>query len=292
MYFGKILSFSFRKDTYQSYTSFSAKFYGDIPAPENVSEILFGIDDRVIHHGLADNISVTTSVGGSLVSVSSRSFTSLLIQNQIETGLKTNISINDLMNSFYILPYVTHEDSSEKSYIYVKGNSNMWDGIVNLTYKIHGTYPYIRGTNYIRMTAVENPSSFEYPDSQIISRGIATAEKKLMSDFHMSNLSGDFGEFELSDNDVISHNIVRHRFFELDRQFLYSPQQALEYRSKYASRGRRKIFCTYSGYNGEDLSDLATFGTVQNGRIGSLTVSGSSSGIITEIGIYMDKFPH
>lgn len=292
MYFGKILSFSFRKDIYQSYTSFSAKFYGDIPAPENVSEILFAIDGRVIHHGLADNISVTTSVGGSLVSVSSRSFTSLLIQNQIETGLKTNISINDLMNSFYTLPYVTHEDSSEKSYIYVKGNSNMWDGIVNLTYKIHGTYPYIRGTNYIRMTAVENPSSFEYPDSQIISRGIATAEKKLMSDFHMSNLSGDFGEFELSDNDVISHNIVRHRFFELDRQFLYSPQQALEYRSKYASRGRRKIFCTYSGYNGEDLSDLATFGTVQNGRIGSLTVSGSSSGIITEIGIYMDKFPH
>lgn len=291
MCFGKILSFSFRKDTYQSYTSFSAKFYGDIPVPENVSEILFSIDGRVIHHGLADNISVTTSVGGSLVSVSSRSFTSLLIQNQIETGLKTNISINDLMNSFYTLPYVTHEDSSEKSYIYVKGNSNMWDGIVNLTYKIHGTYPYIRGTNCIRMTAVENPSSFEYLDSQIISRGIATAEKKLMSNFHMSNLSGDFGEFELSDNDVISHNIVRHRFFELDRQFLYSPQQALEYRSKYASRGRRKIFCTYSGYNGEDLSDLATFGTVQNGRIGSLTVSGSSSGIITEIGIYRDKFP-
>lgn len=291
MTFDKILSFAFRKDYYQSYTSFGAKFYGDISAPENVSEVLLIIDDKTVHHGLADNISVTVSVNGSIVSVSSRSFTSLLIQNQIETGLKTGISINDLMSSFYTLPYVTHEDSSVKSYIYVKSNSNMWDGIVNLTYKIHGTYPYIRGTNQIRMTPVENPSVFEYSDNQIISRGISTAERKLMSHFHMSNLNGDFGEFELADNDVISHNTVRHRFFELDRQFLYQPQQALEYRSKYASRGRKKIFCTYSGYNGEDLSDLATFGTVQNKRIGALTITGSSSGIITEIGVYKDKFP-
>lgn len=291
MYFGNILSFTFRKDAYQSYTSFGAKFYGDISEPENISEVILIINNRTVHHGLADNISVTTSVGGSLVSVSSRSFTSLLIQNQIESGLKTDISINDLINSFYTLPYVTHEDSSEKSYIYIKNNSNMWDGIVNLTYKIYGTYPYIRESNKIMMTPAENPSVFEYSDDEIISRGIATSERKLMSHFHMSNMSGDFGEFELSDNDVISHNIVRHRFFELDRQFLYKPQQALEYRSKYASRGRRKIFCTYSGYNGEDLSDLATFGTVQNKRISTITITGSSSGIITEIGVYKDKFP-
>lgn len=291
MTFDKILSFTFRKDVYQSYTSFGAKFYGDISAPENVSEILFTIDNKTIHHGLADNVSVTTSVSGSVISVASRSFTSLLIQNQIETGLKADISINDLINSFYTLPYVTHEDSSEKSYIYVKSNSNMWDGIVNISYKIYGTYPYIRGTNCIRVTAVENPSVFEYSDSEIISRGISTAERKLISHFHMSNLSGDFGEFELSDNDSISHNIVRHRFFELDRQFLYQPQQALEYRSKYASRGRKKIFCTYSGYNGEDLSDTVTFGTVQNARIGTVTITGNSAGIITEIGIYKDKFP-
>lgn len=289
--FDKIISFTFRKDAYQSYTSFGAKFYGDIPAAENVSEVLLNINNRTIHHGLADNISVTTSAGGSFVSVSSRSFTSLLLQNQIETGLKSDISINNLMNSFYTLPYVTHEDSSTKSYIYVKSNSSMWDGIVNLSYKIHGTYPYIRGTNQIRMTQVENPSVFEYSDSEIISRGVSTSERKLISHFHMSDINGDFGEFELSDNDIISHNIVRHRFFELDRQFLYQPQQALEYRLKYAARGRKKIFCTYNGYNGEDLFDLATFGTVQNKHIGTLTINGSSSGVITEIGVYKDKFP-
>lgn len=288
--FDKILSFSFRKDIYQSYTSFGAKISGSLSEPENVSEILLKIDGKTIHHGLSDNISVEISGGSSLISVSSRSFTSLLIQNQIESGLKSNISINSLMESYYTLPYVTHEDSNETSYIYVKNNSNMWDGIVNLSYKVHGTYPYIRGTNCVRMTPVENPSAFEYNDSDIISRGISTAERKLISHFHMSDMGGNFGEYELSDNDIISHNIVRHRFFELDRQFLYSPQQALEYRSDYSSRGRKKVFCKYIGYNGEDLSDTVTFGAVDNARIGCVTITGNNSGIITETGIYKDKF--
>ncbi|MDE6426247.1 MAG: hypothetical protein K2K89_08965 [Ruminococcus sp.] len=286
----KILSFSFHKDSYQSYTSLGAKFYGNLSAPENVSEIILKIDGKIIHHGLSDNISVEFSGGSSVISVSSRSFTSLLIQNQIETGLKSDISINSLMESYYNLPYVTHEDSSGKSYIYVKSNSNMWDGIVNLSYKVHGTYPYIRDTNCIRMTPVENPSVFEYNDNNIISRGISIDERKLTSHFHMSDLEGNFGEYELSDDDIISHNIVRHRFFELDRQFLYNPQQALEYRSAYSSRGRKKIFCTYSGYNGEDLSDIITFGNIENKRINSVKITGSSSGIITEISVYHDKF--
>lgn len=289
--FDKIISFSFRKDIYQSFTSFGAKISGEISEPENVSEIFFKIDGKTIHHGLPDNISVEISGGSSVISISSRSFTSLLIQNQIESGLKTDISINSLMGSYYNLPYVTHESSDEKSYIYVKSNSNMWDGIVNLSYKIHGTYPYIRGTNCIRMTAFENPVLFEYDDNNIISRGISTSERKLISHFHMSDIGGNFGEYELSDNDVVSHNIVRHRFFEIDRQFLYNPQQALEYRSAYSSRGRKKIFCKYNGYNGEDLSDIITFGTAENMRIGFVNITGNSSGIITETGVYRDKFP-
>ena len=288
--FEKLLSFTFRKDAYQPYTSFGAKISADFYELETVSEVMFFIDNRLIHHGLADNITVTTSGGKDIISVSSRSFTSMLIQNQIETGLKTNMSVNTLMDSFYKLPYVTHEDNSETSYIYVKSNSNMWDGIVNISYKVCGTYPYIRGTNCIRVTPVENPSEFSYHDNQILSKGISTAGRKLISHFHMSDLEGNFGEFELEDNEVVEQNIVRHRFFELDRQFLYEPQQALEYRSEFTSRARKRLFCTYSGYSGEDLFDLATFGIVCNERIGAVTISGNSSGIITEISVYRDKF--
>lgn len=288
--FEKLLSFTFKKDVYQPYTSFGAKISTDFYELENISEVMFFIDGKLIHHGLADNITVTTSGGSDIISVSSRSFTSMLIQNQMETGLKTDISVNTLMDSFYTLPYVTHEDNSEISYIYVKNNSNMWDGIVNLSYKICGTYPYIRGTNCVRITPVENPSEFLYLDSQILSKGVAIAGRKLISHFHMSNIKEEFGEFELEDSEVVAQNIVRHRFFELDRQFLYNPQQALEYRSKFASRAKERLFCTYSGYNGEDLSDLVTFGFAYNERIGAINITGSSDGIITEISTYRDKF--
>ncbi|MBD5159659.1 MAG: hypothetical protein HDT23_05380, partial [Ruminococcus sp.] len=83
MIYDKILSFSFHKDSYQSYTSLGAKFSGNISAPENVSEIILRINNKTVHHGLADSISVEFSGGNSVISVSSRSFTSLLIQNQI-----------------------------------------------------------------------------------------------------------------------------------------------------------------------------------------------------------------
>ena len=75
-------------------------------------------------------------------------------------------------------------------------------------------------------------------------------------------------------------------------RFLYAPQQALVFRDKYDFRGRVRDFCSYSGYRGEDLYDLVSFGSVTAGRIGSLSVKGSRKGIFTEVGVYTDKFPH
>jgi hypothetical protein len=75
-------------------------------------------------------------------------------------------------------------------------------------------------------------------------------------------------------------------------RFLYDPQQALVYRDKYDFRGREREFCSYSGYHGEDLCDLVSFGSVNRQHIGSVDVRGSSRGIFTEVGVYTDKFPH
>lgn len=288
--FDKILSFSFVKDIYQPYTALNAKFSADFFSPENTSEIKFFVGDFLIHHGLADSVTVTEISGGAVASVSSRGFTSMLMQNQTETGLKANVSINSLMDGLYNLPYVTHEDNAQAGYIYIKNSSSIWDGVVNLSYKSCGTYPYIRGTNCVRMTAFENPSEFEYTDGMIISRGFSENDRKLTSNFHMADIEGNFGQFELADSEAVSLNIVRHRFLDLDRQFLYNPQQALEYRDKYSARGRKRIFCTYSGYMGEDLSDVVSFGDVSGERIGAVAINGNSSGIVTEISVYRDKF--
>ncbi|MBR4626854.1 MAG: hypothetical protein IKO47_04015 [Ruminococcus sp.] len=287
-----LLSFSFRKDAYTPYTSLNARAVTNETLYSSAAEILLYVEGILVHHGLIDSIGAETSGGITVTSFASRGFSSLLCQNQIEPGLKLSISFNALMDSYYVLPYVTHEDNSDASnYIYVKNHSTMWDGVVNLSYKLNGTYPYIRGTNCVRITPVSQPSAFVYTGADLLSTGSRISGKRLVSNFHMSDINGDFGTFELTDSDVTAQKIVRHQFFELDRQFLYSPQDALVFRDKYCTRGWKQRFCTYSGYNGEDISDTVTFSGVNAERIASVTITGSSSGIITEVGIYSDKFP-
>lgn len=287
-----LLSFSFQKDAYSAYTYLTATAVTDEAFISDAAEAELYVGDTLVHHGLIDQLTAETSGGSTVTAIISRGFTSLLCQNQIEPGLKLNVSINSLMDGYYTLPYVTHENNSDASnYIFVKNNSTMWDGVVNLSYKLFGTYPYIRGTNCVRITPVSQPQVFCYVDGSLLSAGSGIVGRRLTSDFHMADINGDYGYFDLEDRDVLAQKIVRHRFFELDRQFLMDPQDALDFRDKYCTRGWKRRFCTYSGYNGEDISDIVTFSGVNAERISAVSITGSSSGIITGISVYHDKFP-
>ena len=287
-----LLSFAFRKDAYTAYTSLTARAVTAEDIFPDAAEVELYVGNILVHHGLIDQLTAETSGGSTVATVVSRGFTSLLCQNQIEPGMKLNVSVNSLMDGYYTLPYVTHENNSDTSnYIFVKNNSTMWDGVVNLSYKLFGTYPYIRGTNCVRVTPVSQPQEFTYSGSELLSTGSAISGRRLTSHFHMSDINGDFGNFDLTDNDVLAQKIVRHRFFELDRQFLMNPQDALVFRDKYCTRAWKRRFCTYSGYNGEDISDLVTFSGVTVERIAAVKITGSSAGIVTELSVYRDKFP-
>lgn len=288
-----ILSFSFRKDAYTPYTSLTVSLCREnvsFPAP---TEVKFFVMGHLVHHGIIDTTDSELSGGKSIFSLTSRGFTSLLCQNQIEPGLVTGVSVNSLMDSYYTLPNVTHEDNSDRSsYIYVKNNSSMWDGIVNLSYKHCGTYPYIRGTNCVRITPFEAPVSFVHDDDTLVSVGERFSSKRLVSHLHMADMSGNFGQYELESPDAAELGIVRHIFFELDRQFLNDPADALVYRNKFASRAFRQRFCVYKGYNGEDISDLVSFSDVAAERISAVEISGNNGMITTRLSVYYDKFPH
>lgn len=286
----KLLGFTFRKNAYLPYTLFNARFCAEGEDFENSAEIFFYIDGGLIHHGLIDSLKMSYSGGSRIVSLISRGFTSLLCQNQIEPGMKLNMTFNQLMDDFYYLPYVTHEDNSvQTGYIYVSGKTTMWDGVVNLSYKFCGTYPYIRGTNCVRITPVIDPSAFSYTDEQLLCRGFAMNDKRLISHFHMSDMGGDY-KYELEDADAAAYGIVRHKYSEIDMEFLYDPDEALAFYDKIASRAQKNFFCSYNGYNGEDLFDLVSFGNINSERIKGIEVKGTAKGVTTEISVYHDKF--
>lgn len=257
----------------------------------NTAEIKLVVNNITVHHGLVDSISYERSGRTATAKIVSKGFTSLLCQNQIEPGMKTGVSINSLMESFYALPYITHEDNSDTSnYIYVKKNSSMWDGVVNLAYKLCGKYPYIRGTNCVRITSYPQPSASVYSAGALLSTGYEETYNNLVSNFHMADINDEYGHYDLEDSSVIVRKIVRHKFFELDMQFLQQPQDALSFRDKFCSRGLSRYFCTYSGYNGEDISDIVSFPSVSEKRISAVAITGSSAGIVTRLDVYYDKF--
>ncbi len=286
-----VISFNFVKEAYTPYTMLSAKISSAELHFENISEVSLYVGDKLVHNGLLDRLECSRGASGITANLTSRGFTSLLCQNQLEPGMKTGISINSLMDSFYTLPKVTHEDNSDTSgYIYVKYGSTMWESVANLAYKQTGMYPYIRGTNCVRITAESAPSEFSYDDNNLIERGRASDYRHLISDFDMADVGGEHDAYVLTDVDATARNIVRHKVFELDKQFLYAPQSALEYRDKFAKRGFRSSFCKYCGYNGEDLSDVVSFGEIESARICRVEISGGSSGVFTTLGVYDDGF--
>lgn len=287
----QVISFSFIKDAYTPYTTLMAKLYAKQEDYVESCEIFFYVGTNLVHHGLIDSLEISKTNGKKILTVVSRGFTSLLCQNQIEPGIIYEISINKLFDSYYSLPYVEHENNSDESnYIYVKNNSTMWDGVANLSYKLTRMYPYIRSTNTVRITAESNPKKFSYNEDQIIESGMAYNFKRMISNFNMTDLKGNYGAHTLLDYDVTKRKIIRYKMLEIDRQFLYDPPEALRYRTKFAKRGNTMHYCRYNGYNGEDLCDIVSFDYIKDKRICRIEITGNSDGIFTEIGVYYDGF--
>lgn len=286
-----IVSFGFFKEIYTPYTSLTVKLHCGNEDFSDASAVSLVINGKTVHNGLIDSIRHSFSNSCGFVTIVSRGFTSLLMQNQLQPGLITDISFNSLMENYYTFPEITHENNNSKSYIYVKSGSSIWDGAVNLSYKLCGTYPFIFGTNCVRITPQSAPVSFSYGSDEIIESGCSLSSKRLLSNLHMSDINGDYGTYTLENSSALERGIIRHHFFELDKQFLYEPQQALEYRMKFAQRGFMRRFCRYSGFKGEDLNDFAIFGSNASAeRICAVKISGNSKGIFTEISAYSDGF--
>ena len=246
-----------------------------------------------MHHGIIDKIDFCTEqVGRIVVRLSSKGFTSMLIQNQLEPGLKPNVSLNSLMGSFINIPNVTHENNSNtQNYIFIRNNSNMWDSIANLSYKLLGTYPYIEGTNTVRISPKENPKKVSLNNENMLSYGIVNDYTRIISDYHMQDINGDYSVYNLSNPVAYSRNIVRHKHIDIDRQYLYSPQDALVYRIAHCMRGFFSYYGEYNGYGGEDLSDILVIdGVITNARINKIEVSGNPKGISTKCYAYYDSF--
>lgn len=292
----RIISFRFTKDAYTPYTQLSAVFstittaFTPFGSSSEYTEVIFYINSHIVHEGIIDSLKIIKENGVEKGIIKSRGFTSLLLDNQLKPGLYMNISIDKLINNYYTLPKVTNEPSTSENYIFVRNGSSMWDALVSLSYKVHGTYPYIKGTNKVMMTAETPQKNLVFDDDTLLNYGSEMKTFRIASDFHMSDIDDTYDKYSYNNPEAAEKKIVRHRYFDLDRRFLYSPEQALFFRNAIAMRGWKRKFCTYNGYQKEDLYDTVSFGDVQNGIIKSILITGDRNGVKTELSVYEDKF--
>lgn len=281
--FSEIISFKIIKEYFTPYTSASLKL---ICSDEffQYKDLTVKINGFTAHHGLIDTAEYISRSDNTILSISSKSFSSLLLQNQPVPGMIYNTSLNSLMESFIDIPYVTHEDNSQvQNYIFLKDNANLWDAVVNISYKVSGIYPYIRDNNCIRVTLPENPKSIDLQDKCIFSRGIILDYSDIVSDFHMQDIDENYDVYSLHNDDASARNIIRHRQIPLDRQYLSDPYAGMLNRINYSMHGCYAEYTEYEGFCGEDICDKLADGS----RIDKIIINGNAAGLKTSLFHYM-----
>lgn len=282
--------FRYVKELYTPYVYFECKFLSSTAEIAEFNRIEFLMYEMVMHCGLVDSIDIRHHSGRYEVYIKSKGFTSLLCQNQPTPGMMTNVDLNGVITTFSDIPYVTCEDSETENYIYIKDGSTIWDAVCNLGYKQTGLYPYIEGTNNVRITQ-KPPSSLLYIDEKsVLATGVRHDFTKVISHIHMQDIEGNYDVYSKENQAATGRNIIRHKQIPLDRQFLSDPESALDQRLNFSMRGIVCNYIKYVGYNYEDLFDLITYGDFVRKKIHSVDVVFNGGMPVTQLGFYNDGF--
>lgn len=251
------MGFCLEQDAYTPYAFLSALFCAEESDSGQAERIALYDDGVCIFDGIPDSLNICRRRGATQLRIRSRSFTAALVQNQLAPGLHPNLTMETLMTGFYPLHRIGYEAYPGSGYIYVKEGDNLWDSIVNFSYKLSGRYPYVHG-NTVRITPHAEPLQIQLSPDAVTAWGQEQILTNIVSHYHMADTSGNPEAYTLQETDA--GEIVRHKYLSLDRQYLYEPMQALYFRQKFASRYRNTVYLEYAGYHGEGIYDHISCG--------------------------------
>lgn len=286
----RCLSAVLEREIYTPYSTLTAVFPASQADYGAVSRVGLVWNNHEIFLGLADSVTVFRRSGVRLVRVTSRTFTSLLTQNELEPGLHANLTFGQLVSGFYQFPHVTYEPDSRTNYIFVKDGMSLWDSVSAFGYKITGKIPYTVN-NHIRMTPPEDPAVHTLTGAVITETGNVRETAKLISHYHMEDLEGNPNVYQQSNADALAAEIVRHKQIPFDRQFLSQIPDALSYRLRFSMRGWRAEYLEYAGFHNEQPGECMTLANVlQEAVICRVKMTFTERGIRTRLWTYRDQF--
>lgn len=284
-----LIGFKCRKERYTPYSSLDVTAV--CSSSDNVSdvrEVRLEIGGKAVHSGIMDNMTIYESGGLKRIRITSRGFTSMLSQNELEPGLLAGITLNKLMSEKMAVPNITWQSSAESvRYIYVKEHDSQWTAIVNLGLTLNGQYPYIGSTNEIRLT--QRTADVLIPQN-VYEVGSTEDYSKIASHYHMKDVNGDYS-YNYTDGYAEGRGIIRHKYVNFDRQFLALADFGLQYKLNFSRRGCRSKFMRYLGWCGEELRSRVKFPDGTVAEVSAVEISGNAKkGIFTMTSCYYDKY--
>lgn len=289
-----IISLNFTKERYTPYTKLSGKVWFE-SAPEEIKGIVLSGPDGALHVGIADSVSYQRSEGKTIVSFSSRGYTCALAHNQLTPGLYPNVTLRGILSNDISLPYVTYENMSDTTdYIFVKENDTMWDAAAAFARKLGGDYPYISGSNNVRVTRDSGTSLLSVSSEKVISEEVGQNYTRVVSHLHMKDLEGSYNTYNLTNQQAVDRQLVRHRHISFDRQWLSNPDEALRSAIDYSMRGIRYKKVRIEGYLKAELRQYASVSCqsfdITRREISRIDLSLSEKGIFTTLWFYDDSY--
>ena len=290
-----IVTMRYTKERYTPYTTFSGQTLVSSKPGDVIKSIALFRDGILMHYGLPDEVQWTYKNGISMVSFSSKGFSAALGQNQLTPGMYSNTTFEKLMNSTIALPHVSYEQLEKPiNYVYIKDNDTMWGAAAAFARKYCKEYPYISGSNTVRVTKDTTLPVLDVPGDDIVSVSSGAGFSHIISHYHMRDVEGSYNTYNITDENAVDMDIIRHKHIAFDRQWLSDPDEAMKSRADYAARAAEYIKVCYNGYNGEDIRQAVNFsaqGVEAQGReISRIELSASRKGTLTTLWCYGDEY--
>lgn len=285
-----ITDFYFKKERYTPYTYASGKFISAQPL-ENAYEVTCHINGKRIHQGLIDTLEKKFQNGRWIVSFRSRGYSVLLTQNEPVPNMNYNVNLTALSKINKTIPNVIYQASTNTvNYIYVKEKSTMWDAICAYGMKAYKILPYISSTNTVRVIP-QTLNTHDFRSDKIIAYGMKGDSRSVLSDVYMANADGAYTYSKIN-TAADGKNIVRTRYYALDKQWLSSPDVGLTMKLNQSNRGYSQKFISYIGYYNQDIYDRAVFQNddikIMGEAIDEIQVTAKNNRIITTLSFYFD----
>ena len=285
----RCLQFTFVRERYQPFAALHIRMFVDCPDDQPVA-VRFFLGSMLLHEGIPQKAVYTYEQNQWILQVSSRSYTAALTKNQLVPGIYSDLTLQQIMET-YQLPQIVYDNSMQAiNYIYVKDNAAMWDTVIAYNYKLCKGYPYIRVPNMLCMMPQTGTDTIALPMHAVLKMTEGSECSEMFSRIDMANATGEYGSFSMTNPEAVRRGIVRVRQMLLDRQYLFDPDSALSFRIAVGNRKLLSKSVTYAGYCFEDIEDLVQVGELFTARVSRITVSGNAKGIVTTDTFYFDPF--